>query len=613
MASAAHGAEPDAASGDAASSPDAPAAVNHEHGGALLTALLIEHGVEHVFGLPGGQTFALYDGINHRPGEIEHVLVRDERTGVYAADGYARITGRVGVCDATVGPGAANLPAGLGEALGASIPVVALVSELPARLAPHRYRSAASQALDQAALLAPVTKWLATVPNLAAMPDLVRQAFRQASSGRPGPTALLLPQDVLDSPLPAAMLEQLRRAPAPASGSSPARFGRFPAFRPLPEAADVAAAAEALARARRPMIVAGGGVVISGAEAVLTECAARLSAAVATTLSGKGSIAEDHPRAAGVIGSMGSAAATAAIDAADVVFLVGTKAGSGPTFSWTRPRPDQSVIQLDIDPAELGRVFPLRAAILADARAGLHALLIALADQGPGQPDRAEWRAQVDGHVRCWRAERDVERESDARPILPQRVLGELEAALGPDDILVCDASLASGWAGVYLEQTAVGRRVLMPRGLAGLGYALPAAIGVATADRGRRTVVLTGDGALGYSIGELATVAERNLPITVVVLNNRSLAWIRWYNRITFGSGWEQDDFADIDYSAVARAYGWSADRVAEPAEIAPTLVRALSSARPSLLDLVTESWTTPVTGHRSALARGTATGYGG
>ncbi|MDQ2815117.1 MAG: thiamine pyrophosphate-binding protein, partial [Actinomycetota bacterium] len=170
------------------------------HGGALLAGLLAEHGVRHVFGVPGGQTLALYDAILDLAPSLTHVLVRDERTAAYAADGYARITGRVGVCDATVGPGAAKLPSGLGEALGASVPVIALVSDLPTRLAAHRYRSAASQALDQAALLAPVTKWLANVPDAASMPGLVRQAFREATSGRPGPVALLLPQDMLDGP-----------------------------------------------------------------------------------------------------------------------------------------------------------------------------------------------------------------------------------------------------------------------------------------------------------------------------------------------------------------------------------------------------------------------------
>ncbi|MDT4894017.1 MAG: acetolactate synthase large subunit [Pseudonocardiales bacterium] len=584
-----------------------------KHGGDLLTSLLIEHGVERVFGLPGGQTLALYDGIRNRSDEIAHVLVRDERSAAYAADGYARVTGRVGVCDATVGPGTAKLPSGLGEALGASIPVVALVSELPARLAAHRYRSAASQALDQATLLQPVTKWHATVPDATSMPDLVRQAFREASSGRPGPTVLFLPQDVLDAPLPPDLAAELSITPPSAAGAAPARFGRYPAFRPAPDPVDLAAAVTALTAAHRPMIVAGGGVVISGAEAALTLCAELLGAAVATSLSGKGAIAENHRLAVGVIGTMGTPAATAAIDEADVVLLVGTKAGSGPTFSWTRPRPDQTVVQLDIDPAELGRVFPLRAAVLADARAGLEALSEQLVAVSNAQPDRSQWQAQLDDHNGTWRAARDIERSNDARPIAPQRVVGELQEALGPDDILLCDASLSSGWGGVYLDQHSVGRKVLMPRGLAGLGYALPAAIGVATADRDVRTVVLTGDGALAYAVGEFATIIEQRLPITVVVLNNRSLGWIRWYRRITFGTGWENEDFADVDYSAVANAYGWDAERIEDPAQLGPAMERALRSGRPSLLDVITETWTTPVSGHRRAVEQHTTSGYGG
>lgn len=584
-----------------------------KHGGDLLTSLLIEHGVERVFGLPGGQTLALYDGIRNRSGEIAHVLVRDERSAAYAADGYARVTGRVGVCDATVGPGTAKLPSGLGEALGASIPVVALVSELPARLAAHRYRSAASQALDQATLLQPVTKWHATVPDPQSMPDLVRQAFREASSGRPGPTALFLPQDVLDAPLPPDLAANLGETPTRAKGAAPARFGKYPAFRPAPDPADVAAAVAVLTGARRPMILAGGGVVISGAEAALIRCAELLSAAVATSLSGKGAIAENHRLAVGVIGSMGTPAAAAAMDDADVVLLVGSKAGSGPTLNWTRPRTDQTVVQLDIDPAELGRVFPLTAAVLADARAGLEALAEQLGAVSQLQPDRSEWVARLDDHNRVWRATRDAERDSDARPIAPQRVVGALQRALAPEDILLCDASLSSGWGGLYFDQHTVGRKVLMPRGLAGLGYALPAAIGVATADRDVRTVVLTGDGALAYAVGEFATVMEQRLPITIVVLNNRSLGWIRWYRRITFGTGWENEDFADVDYSAVASAYGWDAERVDDPARLGAAMERAMNSAGPSLLDVITETWTTPVSGHRRAVEEHTTSGYGG
>jgi acetolactate synthase-1/2/3 large subunit len=603
----------------------------HDHGGALLAGLLSEHGVRHVFGVPGGQTLALYDAIVDRARDLTHVLVRDERTAAYAADGYARMTGRVGVCDATVGPGAAKLPSGLGEALGASVPVIALVSDLPIRLAAHRYRSAASQALDQAALLTPVTKWLASVPDAASMPGLVRQAFREATSGRPGPVALLLPQDVLDSPA----------APVtPRAGSG--RFGVFPAFRPPPEPADVAAVAQVLRRAARPFLLAGGGVMHSGAGLALVALAARLSAAVGTTLTGKGAIAEDHPLSVGVTGTMGTSAAAAALAEADVVLLAGTKASGGATYGWTLPRAGQHVVQLDIDPAELGRAFDVAAAMLGDARESLTALLAELGTGTAGangsttasatgtglaagalaagaEPDRSAWRDRLAALTADWRAVRDRERASDAIPIAPQRVLAALEEALAPGDCLICDASLASGWGGVYFEQRRPGRQVLFPRGQAGLGYALPAAIGAATgsasdaATAGARIVVLTGDGALGYAVGELATVTELRLPVTVVVLNNRSLGWIRWYRRITFGRGWEDDDFADVAYADVATAFGMHGVRVTDPAKLSTVLASALRSDRPALVDVVTEAFQTPIGAHRTAVAQGATTAYGG
>jgi acetolactate synthase-1/2/3 large subunit len=591
------------------------------HGGWLLAALLAEHGVRHVFGVPGGQTLALYDGIlDHEPG-MRHVQVRDERSAAYAADGYARVTGQVGVCDATVGPGAAKLPSGLAEALGASVPVLALVSDLPAGLAPHRYRSAASQALDQAALLAAVTKWQAAVPDAATLPALVRQAFREATTGRPGPVALFLPQDVLDGPA-----DPRGSSPRTDGAGEASRFGRFPAFRPVPEPADVAAAAAVLSRAARPFILAGGGVLHSGAEDDLVAVAERLSAAVGTTLSGKGCIAEDHPLSVGVTGSMGTAAAAAALAEADVVLLAGTKAGGGATFGWTLPRRDQEVVQLDLDPAELGRAFPLAVPVLADARQGLRALAAALAAGPDGQPDRpdqadrAPWRARLAGLTAAWRADRDRERASDAVPIAPQRVLAEIEAALRPDDILICDASLASGWGGVYLEQHSSGRRVLSPRGQAGLGYAVPAAIGVAAARPAARVVVLSGDGALGYAAGEMATLTEQALPVTVVVLNNRSWGWIRWYRRINFGRAWEEEDFGDVAFADVARGFGLAAQRVTEPGPLGAALAAALDAPGPALVDVVTEAWQTPITAHRRAVGDGMdgvdrtpAPGYGG
>jgi len=373
------------------------------HGGALLARLLAAYGVRHVFGVPGGQTLALYDGILDLEPRLRHILVRDERTAAYAADGYARVTGRVGVCDATAGPGAAKLPSGLGEALGASVPVLALVSDLLASLAPHRYRSAVSQALDQAGLLAPVTKWQAAVPDLAAMPSLVGRAFREATTGRPGPVALLLPQDVLDA------VAGPGQSAAAAGAPGGERFGFFPAFQPHPEPGDVTAAAAALRRA-----------------------------------------------------------------------------------------------------------FCVRAALLGDARAGLEALASALGPEPDAAgPDRAPWRARLADLMAGWRASRDSERSSDAVPI------------------------------------------------------------------------------------------AERGLPVVIVVLNNRSLAWIRWYRRITFGRGWESDDFADVAFADVARAFGLRGRRVTQPRQLGPALRAALTAGRPSLIDIVTDAWQTPIAAHRRAVGQ--------
>jgi acetolactate synthase I/II/III large subunit len=589
--------------------PDASSSVSlARHGGALLAWLLAEHGVRHVFGVPGGQTLALYDGILDREPALRHVLVRDERTAAYAADAYARVTGLVGVCDATVGPGAAKLPSGLAEALGASVPVIALVSELPARLAPHRYRSAASQALDQASLLAPVTKWQALVPDADAMPALVGQAFRMATSGRPGPVALFLPQDVLDGPA-----EKAWPAQRLAGTAGPARFGSFPPFRPVPDSGDIAAAAAVLRRSARPYLLAGGGAMHSGAGPAVTALGERLSAAVGTTLTGKGVIPEDHPLSVGVAGSMGAPPATAALAEADVVLLIGSKASGGATMNWSLPRSDQAVLQLDLDPAELGRAFPLVAGMLGDAQAGLLALSAALAESAEPEPDRTAWRERLAVLAGSWRDKRDAERVSDRVPIAPQRVLGELERVLRPDDLLVCDASLSSGWAGAYFEQRTPGRRVLFPRGQAGLGYALPAAVGAATARPGGRTVVLAGDGAFGYAVGELATIVEHRLPVTIVVLNNRSLGWIRWYRRINFGRGWEDEDFGDVAFADVARAFGLRGQRVTEPGQLAAALRSAAEGPGPALVDVVTEVWQTPISAHREAVEDGTAAGYGG
>lgn len=561
--------------------------ISRDHAGNTLVDLLCAHGVEVVFGLPGGQTNALYDAIAHDD-RIRHVDVLDERTAAYAADSYARLTGKVGVCDATVGPGAAKLPSGLGEAFNSSIPVLAIVSDLPRSTDTRRHRGATSQALDQERLLDPVCKWVGTVRAPDDLDSVVRRAFREATSGRPGPVAVIVPQDVLDGPPP---------APAPDDPHA-LRFGSFPSIVSAPQRGDLEEIARVAQAADRPLLVVGGGANRHGIE-VQTQRLADAGVPVATTLSGKGAIDERHPMAVGVLGSLGTPAARAAATEADVLILAGTKWGSGTTAGWALPHDHQQVIQIDIDPVEIGRDRPVAAFACADALATLELLEIS------GTP---AWNARI-GAIRAeWLEHRSHLCASPSTPIDPQRVMGVINETLSPSDVVVADASLSSGWVGSFLDSAPDGPRMLFPRGLAGLGWAIPAVVGAAEAGASR-VVAVMGDGAAPYAIGELSTLARLGAPVVLVVLNNSSYGWIRWYRRVAFGRGWEQPDLPPTSFADVARAYGYESFRIEDPDGLPDAFASAWRG--PALVEVVTSVWETPIEAHRRAIEQGTDAAY--
>jgi acetolactate synthase-1/2/3 large subunit len=558
--------------------------ISPDHAGRALIDLLCAHGVSVVFGLPGGQTNALYDGIAGDD-RITHVDVLDERSAAYAADAYARLTRRVGVCDATVGPGAAKLPSGLGEAFNSSIPVLAIVSDLPQTTDSRRYRGATSQALDQEALLRPVTKWVGVVRRPDDLGPIVRQAFREATGGRPGPVAVIVPQDVLDGPPP---------KDSQVDDSHAARFGRFPSIPPPPDPADVAAISSILSGAERPLLIIGGGANRGAIRAQVNRMIGA-GLAVATTLSGKGAADERSQMVVGVLGSLGNPAALAVAAEADVLVLAGTKWGSGTTAGWTLPVPGQRVIHIDIDPIELGRDRPVDAIACADALGTLAAI-------DPAGVEREDWRARVAEIKSTWLVRRAELWSSSAVPVDPQRVMGELNNVITPDDVVIADASLSSGWVGAFMESGEPGLRTLFPRGLAGLGWAIPAAIGAIEAGA-PRVVAVMGDGAAPYAIGELATLVRRQAPVLLIVLNNSSYGWIRWYRRVAFGRGWEEPDLPETRFVDVASAYGLRAERVEDPSALGGILGRDIDG--PMLVEVVTSVWETPIDAHRDALER--------
>lgn len=542
------------------------------HGGDALVETLLGYGVSVVFGLAGGQTLPLYDAIRARAPRIRHVPMRDERNAAYAADGYARLSGRVGVCDATVGPGAIKFTSGLAEAYNASIPLVAIISDMPADWLAVRYRGGGNQLVDQKAVLAPTCKWIGRLPGVMQMPELIRRAFQMATSGRPGPVAVELPQDLFRSAY---------EADSPAVD---ARFGAAPAFRPAPDPQAVREAAALLQEATRPVIIAGGGVWLSGAGDELRELAERLALPVATTLSGKGAIPETHPLALGVLGALGGTGlAEEEVRAADVVLAVGYKFGQNPTFQWTLPTPSQRIIHLDIDGAEIGKVFPVAVGLVADARRGLQALLAACEEPRPVAPVVA----RLEESRKRWQEELALAARP-AQPIRPQQVAALVDEIAGPDDVLVCDASFASGWGAWYFS-VRQNRRALFPRGMSGLGWALPAAIGAQLARPGANIIVLAGDGAMTYSLGELATLPQEGLPVKVVVLNNHVMGWIKWEQAVFWEGKFQSTDLSNVDFARAAAGLGCHGLRVEEPAELREALAQLLAADGPALLDLRT------------------------
>ena len=380
------------------------------------------------------------------------------------------------------------------------------------------------------------------------------------------------------------------------------RAGRFPVWRAHPDPADVAAVASVLGGAKRPVIVAGGGAAISRAWAALRSLAEGMQIPVATTISGKGVFADDHALAIGVMGGQyGSEAANEVVAAADVVFLVGMKSSQQVTSAWTQPTSSQKIVHLDVDAAEVGKVFSVAAGMVADARAGLEALAPACADV---QPDRSAWLSHVAACKQQWQAVIGAEMNDTATPIRPQRLMAQVQERLQPEDIVVSDASFSVGWVGAYLRVLRDGQRFLFPRGLATMGFGIPAAIGARFAQPEGKVVVVVGDGSVTYAIGELAALVKYGLDIIVVVLNNSCLGYSKISEMLNYSGDYEEVDFPDTDFAMIARGFGCEGLAVREPGDIVPALETAFAVDGPVLLDVRVDPWQTPELDLRKRLA---------
>ena len=541
-------------------------------GGEAFVRMLQLHGVKHIFGLCGDTSLPFYDAMYRLDHGMQHVLTRDERSAAYMADGYARVAGCAGVCEGPSGGGATYILPGVVEANESSVPLLCFTSDISVT-ARGRY---ALTELDQQALFRPLTKWNTVLDAGADIPRVLRTAFKQMTSGRPGAVHIGLPYDVQKQMVDDADIW------------GDASLNRCPSRRACADRAAIAEAARLLLAAERVLFIVGGGVVISGAEQELIACAERLGAAVATTISGQGSIGDAHALALGVVGSNGGTLPTrAVVQAADLVVFVSCRAGSVTTERWRYPAPGKTkVIQLDIDAAVIGANYPVEVGLVGDAKLTLAALREEL--DATGAHARNWAREAVAAAKREKFSAFELLAAADERPIRPERVVAELNRLLPRDAVLVADPGTPCPYFSAYFRNDSTGRHFISNRAHGALGYSMAAAAGAHFGRPGAKIAAVMGDGSFGFTVGELETICRLKIPLAMVVISNASYGWIKAGQKSGFGERYFSVDFARTDHAAVASAFGVRSYRVEDPAKLGETLKRALEANEPVLVDVL-------------------------
>ena len=543
-------------------------------GAQCLADMLAGYGVTHVFMVPAvlRRTFAEME----RRTSIARIHCHGEKAAAYMADGYARATGKPGLCMAQV-VGALNLAAGLRDAYLAHSPVIAFTG---GRDAKTKFRKV-YQEVDDVPSFEPVTKWNATVDAVERFPDMVRQAFRVATSGAPGPVHLQFRGNEGQIDQEETELEPLVEP----------QFARVPPFRPLPDPQALRALLELLQNAAQPVIVAGGGVRASGAGAELVQLAEALSIPVATSLNGKDCFPGAHALSVGVVGSYSRESANRVVAAADLVCFIGSSAGGMTTHAWAVPKIGTPALQIDIEPEHLGRNYPLKAGVLGDAKVAL-AQMVAQCDRSSARR-RATWLQDVGKMVGEWRGKYRAMLESDAVPIRPERICAELTRHVPDDAIVLSDTGHAGMWMGGMYDLRSPKQSFMRSAGH--LGWAFPAGLGAKCGAPGRPVVTFTGDAGLWYHIGELETAVRWNIRAVTVVNNNASgnqskRGFDRAYGGTQTPQARELWTYRMVDFARIANDIGALGLRVERPADFAGALREALQSDRPALIDVVTD-----------------------
>ena len=543
-------------------------------GAECLADMLKGYGATHVFHVPAvlRKTFAVMETRT----DIKRLHVHGEKAAAYMADGYARASGKPGICAAQV-IGALNLAAGLRDAWLAHSPVIAMTG---GRDPKTKFRKV-YQEIDDVPAFEPVTKFNATVDDVARFPDMVRQAFRVATSGTPGPVHLQFRGNEGQVDAEEAEMEPLCEP----------QFARVPPFRPAPDDASVMAALKHLQASQRPVIVAGGGVRASGAAAELVALAEALQIPVATSLNGKDTIPGNHPLSVGVVGTYSRESANRVVNRADLVCFVGTETGGMTTHFWAVPAIGTPAIQIDIDAEALGRNYPLLAAVNGDAKVTLAKMLESADRAGAGR--RKAWIAEAQSICGEWRQKYKSALTSDAVPIRPERLCHELSLHVPDDAIVVVDTGHAGMWMGGMYDLKSPKQSYMRSAGH--LGWAFPAGLGAKCGAPERPVVTFTGDAGLWYHIGEIETAVRWKInAVTVVNNNGGGNQSKRGFDRVYGGKQTEQArelwTFNKMNFARIAEDIGALGIRVEDAKAFPAALAQALAANRPAIIDVVTD-----------------------
>jgi acetolactate synthase I/II/III large subunit len=529
-------------------------------GAETLTRLLLAYKANTIFGVPGGQTLSFYDSIADHAPEIRHVLARDEKAGGLMAVGFSRVSFHPGLCDATVGPGAANLLPAVAEAYTGSVSMIAITSNVTT----ESMGKGASQELDHFALFRPFIKMSLRPKNVEDIPRTVSHAFKVATSGRPGPVHLDLPQDILESRTEESLPVHAEQ-----------EYATYPSYRPRPQATSTARARDLILVSSRPIILAGGGTILSQAWDEVKSLAETIGAPVVTTLTGKGIIDENHPLSLGCVGRQGyRPSANKALREADLILALGTKLGQVATNDWTLIDEQTKIIHVDIDPIETRKVYREELAIVADIRSTLRDLIESLS-KSQIKPE-TPWLQKVRSLREEW-VEKFKRSSTDA--LSPAMVFNEIMKSLPAKSVLVTSGSFAGAFSGCFYNVRLSGPRFIAARGAGGTETALPLAVGAALGVQDKsRVMAVSGEGGFGYHVAELETARRIGLALPVIVLNNRSLGWMKILQKERYGSNYMSSSYMDdLNYAKISESFGCKATRVERASELRDAVAHAV------------------------------------